>query len=387
MQYVYQLFQRTECHVPLLARFILLHTFTTVPILLPIHIHFSDDSVSQRSMTRASISSLAGTTEGTRLLWVHCVLLSYITLSWFATLIWICGGAFHYREAQIQRVAEHYASAASAQNEPQHYAHPHTQYTFQSLPVIDEDQSNRGLRMRTVIVTNVPLHLRSEKELADYFEYYLSRPSAIPALSLWPGFFNKLATVVCNRAVRTLEHMQQLPRAEVPSEDNMSGELESDMSKFPVISRVVICRKMTALASLLERREEVMQSLEAAHVKLAQKVLYAVKKELDKREGRHMPEMRGSGRFKRQEDEEIPLDMVVDDEKVKEQLILTLQPFVDELGLPPGSSLESELFSTPLIFALRHVPQKSRATWTRSTEQSGKLYMLSRAVPLMDTNH
>ena len=346
-----QQFQRTACHIPLLARFVLLHTFTTAPILLPIHIHFSDNSVSQRSMTRASISSLVGTTEGARLLWIHSVLLCYITLSWFAALIWICRGAFHYREAQIQRVAERRVSAASAQNEPQHYPHPHTQYTFQSLPVIDGDQSNRGLRMRTVMVTNVPLHLRSEKELADYFEYYLSRPSAIPALSLRPGFSNKLTTVVYNRAVRILEYMQQLPRAERPSEDDTSGELESDMSKVPVISRVIVCRKMTALASLLERREDVLQSLEAAHVKLAQKVLYAVKRELDKREGRHMPETQGSSLFKRQEDEEIPLDMVVDDEKVKEQLILTLQPFVDEFGLRPGSASKSKFFSTPSIFA------------------------------------
>lgn len=338
-------------------------------------------------MTRASISSLVGTTEGTRLLWIHSVLLCYITLSWFAALIWIYRGAFHYREAQIQRVVERRASAASAQNEPQHYPHPHPRYNFRSLPVLDEDQPNRGLRMRTVMVTNLPLHLRSEKELADYFEYYLLRPSAIPALSLRPGFFNKLATVVYNRAIRILEHMQQLPRAELPSKDDMSGELESDISKVPVMSRVVVCRKMTALASLLERHEEVLQSLEAAHVKLAQKVLCAVKKELDKREGRRTPEMRGSSLFKRQEDEEIPLDMVVDDEKVKEQLILTLEPFVDEFGLRSGSASESKLFSTPSIFALRYVSQIREDTWTRTEKQSGKLYILSRAVPLMDINH
>jgi hypothetical protein len=237
------------------------------------------------------------------------------------------------------------------------------------------------------MVTNVPLHLRSEKELADYFKYYLSRRSAIPALSLQPGFSNKLANVVYNRAVRILEHLQQLPRAELPSKDDMSGELESDMSKVPVISRVVICRKMTALASLLERREEVMQSLETAHVRLAQKVLHAVQKELDKREGRHMPDMRGSSLFKRQEEEDIPLDMAVDDEKVKEQLILTLQPFVDEFGLRSGSASESKFFSIPSIFSLTYVLQKCGAIWTRTSEQSGKLYIPSRAVPSMDINH
>jgi hypothetical protein len=347
MQYVHQLFQGLYLISHLIARFVLLHTFTTVPILLPIHIQFSDGSISQRSMTRASVSSLVGTTEGTRLLWIHVVLLCYVTLSWIAALIWICRRAFHYRQAQIHRVAERCASASSAQNGSQHHPHPHSRCLFQSLPEINDDQSNRGLRLRTVMVTNVPLNLRSEKELADYFEYYLSRPSAIPSLSL-RGLFNKLAEVVYQRVIRVLEHMHQLRRSELP------GELESDMSKLPAISRVIICRKMTALASLLERREKVLRSLEAAHVKLAERVLNAVKKELDKCEGSHLPETRGSSLFKRREDEleKMSLDMIVDDEKVKEQLIRTLQPFVDEFGLRSGSTEDSKVFSVLSIFAL-----------------------------------
>jgi Cytosolic domain of 10TM putative phosphate transporter len=347
MQYVHQLFQGLYLISHLIARFVLLHTFTTVPILLPIHIQFSDGSISQRSMTRASVSSLVGTTEGTRLLWIHVVLLCYVTLSWIAALIWICRRAFHYRQAQIHRVAERCASASSAQNGSQHHPHPHSRCLFQSLPEINDDQSNRGLRLRTVMVTNVPLNLRSEKELADYFEYYLSRPSAIPSLSL-RGLFNKLAEVVYQRVIRVLEHMHQLRRSELP------GELESDTSKLPAISRVIICRKMTALASLLERREKVLRSLEAAHVKLAERVLNAVKKELDKCEGSHLPETRGSSLFKRREDEleKMSLDMIVDDEKVKEQLIRTLQPFVDEFGLRSGSTEDSKVFSVLSIFAL-----------------------------------
>jgi hypothetical protein len=345
MQYVHQLFQGLCLISPLIARFVLLHTFTTVPILLPIHIHFSDGSISPRSMTRASVSSLVGTTEGTRLLWIHIVLLCYITLSWFAALVWICRRAFHYRQAQIHRVAERYASASSAQNGSQHHPHPRSRWLFQSLPEINDDQSNRGLQLRTVMVTNLPLHLRSEKELADYFEFHLSRPSAISSLSLRSGIRNRLTEVVYKRAIRVLERMHQLRRPELPD------ELKSDMSKVPVIERVIICRKMTALASLLERREKVLRSLEAAHVKLAARVLNAVKKELDKCEGSHLPEVRSSSLFKRREDEleEMPLDMVVDDEKVKEQLIRTLQPFVDEFGLRSGSAEDSKVFSVSSI--------------------------------------
>ncbi|KAI0270050.1 hypothetical protein BC834DRAFT_864712 [Gloeopeniophorella convolvens] len=324
--------------------FVLLHTFTTVPILLPIHLHFSDNNVSPRSMTRASISSLAETTKGTNLLWIHVILLFYITISWVITLVWICRGAFRYRQVHIQHAAECAASAAQAQKDSQYHPHPHPQYPFQSLHMLDDDQSNRGLRLRTVMVSNVPLHLRSEKELAEYFEYYLSRPSVIPAvvLSSRPGLFNKLVTFVYSRARHILEHMPHPHRASLPSEDDVNAELKPDETKVPVISRVVIARKMTELASLLERREEVLRKLETAHIKLARKTLSAVKHELDKRDGSHAPVARGSRFLRRSDDKEIPLDKAVDDEQIKEELIRTLQPFVDEFGLRNTSPSEEQ---------------------------------------------
>jgi hypothetical protein len=329
----------------LLARFVLLHTFTTVPILLPIHIHFSDNSVSQRSMTRASISSLVGTIEGTRLLWIHTTLLFYVTLSWIASLIWICRGVFQYRKVQIQRVAESSSCASATQDQNDSYhPHPHPRYPFPSLPVLDGDQSNRGLRLRTLMVTNVPLHLRSEKDLADYFEYYLSRPGVIPAiaLSLQPGFFNKLVAVVYNRSRRVLERIQEVFHTGLPSADGISSDPEPDTNKVPLISRVVVGRKLTTLSSLLERREVILQGLEVAHIKLARNVLSAVKQELDKREGCHMPETRDPSLFKGGKGEEVPLDMAEDDKSVREQVIRTLRPFVEEFGLRPGTALESK---------------------------------------------
>jgi hypothetical protein len=327
----------------ILARFVLLHTFTTVPILLPVHIHFSDSSVSQRSMTRASISSLVGTIEGTRLLWIHTILLFYVALSWIASLIWICRGAFQYRKAQIQRVAESCASVTQDQNDSYH-PHLHPRYPFPSLPVLDDDQSNRGLRLRTLMVTNIPLHLRSEKDLADYFEYYLSRPGVIPAvaLSLQPGFFNKLVAVVYNRSRRVLEQIQEIFHIGLPSENDISRDLEPDTNKVPLISRVVFGRKLTTLSSLLERREYFLQGLEAAHIKLARNVLSVVKQELDKREGCHIPETRDPSLFKGVEGEEVPLDMVEDGKSVREQLIRTLRPFVEEFGLRSGTTSESK---------------------------------------------
>jgi hypothetical protein len=352
-----------------LARFVLLHTFTTVPILLPIHIHFSDSSVSQRSMTRASISSMVGAIEGTRLLWIHIILLFYVALSWIASLIWICRGVFQYRKAQIQRVAESCASATQDQNDSYH-PHPHPQYPFLSLPVLDGDQSNRGLRLRTLMVTNIPLHLRSEKDLTDYFEYYLSRPGVIPAvvLSLQPGFFNKLVTAVYNRSRRVLEHIHEIFHIGPPSEDGISRDLEPDTNKVPLISRVVVGRKLTTLSSLLEQREDILQSLEAAHIKLARNVLSVVKEELDKREGCHIPETRNPSLFKGGEGEEVPLDMDEDDKNVREQLIRTLRPFVEEFGLRSGNTSESKALPRHLsVLIVRHSEQRDLSDPNRET--------------------
>lgn len=43
--------------------FVLIHTLTTFPILFPIHVTFADGTVSPKSMTRASITSLVNTTK------------------------------------------------------------------------------------------------------------------------------------------------------------------------------------------------------------------------------------------------------------------------------------------------------------------------------------
>ena len=164
--------------------FALLQTLTTLPILLPIHVTFSDGTVSPKSMTRASISSLVSTEKGLSLLWVHIILMFWIAFSWFGTLYWICRGAFHYRAQNILAAANQAASETSAKERSQYDPHPHPQYPFHSLAPLEEDHSTRGLRLRTVMVTNIPHGLRSEKDLKEYFEYYLSRGVARPAIGI-----------------------------------------------------------------------------------------------------------------------------------------------------------------------------------------------------------
>ncbi|KAI0087845.1 hypothetical protein BDY19DRAFT_892588 [Irpex rosettiformis] len=261
--------------------FTLTHTLTTFPILFPIHIHFSGDDVSPKSMTRASISSLVGTTTGVSLLWIHLVLLIWITCTWLGTLWFICRDTFRYRAQRLQESVDRAASDAEAEKEAQYHPHPHPQYPFQPLPSLDHDNSTRGIRTRTVMVTNIPPGLRSEGELKEYFEYYLSRSIAKPTFGVTsasaPGLFDRILAFIYNRGTELVSRVYKAPVK--PVEDTPLGQdvNEQETAGTPRIERVVLVRKMSDLASLLERREDVLRLLETAHIKLVHNVLEAVK--------------------------------------------------------------------------------------------------------------
>jgi hypothetical protein len=244
-------------------------------------------------MTKASISSLVATAEGLSLLWIHTCLLFWITLTWIGNLFYICNGAFKFRAAKIDSAMRSAESDTMVEREAQYHPHPHPQYPFQDIPSMDADHSNRGLRLRTVMVTNIPVQLRSEKDLQEYFEYYLPRSLDKPSVGLpastQPGFLNKLTAFVFNRAKRIPQNIHMSPRQ--AADENQEGSdgaplghiPNSTPENIPVIDRVVIARRMTELASLLERREDILCRLETAHIRLAKKALLAVYREVEHR--------------------------------------------------------------------------------------------------------
>jgi hypothetical protein len=191
------------------------------------------------------------------------------------------------------------ASISADEETPSYHAHPHPQFGFQALPPVNREGWNRGLRHRTIIVTNLPVQLRSERELREYFEYYLARHVDVPAIglppSVQPGLINKLVAFVYNRAKKYKDHIPKLlyPRMHTPVEDfklapnsdaeEASKRQTSRMHQMVQIDRVSLVRKMTELAALMQRREDVLVCLEAAHIKLARTALEAVKAELKKR--------------------------------------------------------------------------------------------------------
>lgn len=322
-----------------IAWFAFLHTFTTFPILLPIHVHFAGPNVSIESMTRASISSLVETAKGRSLLWVHLILLFWVTGTWIVTLVWICKGAFRYRKQQIHRQAKRIAEESQAEREAQYHPHPHPQYVFSALPSLDRDDSTRGIRLRSIMVTNIPLSLRTEKELKDYFAYYLTKPILKP-LPLTtrgrPGLTSRIYRFMFQHAsTRVQAKLTETPLPNHPdghhSRDNSSAEGPVEGQELgpdePAIERVVMVRKMTELASLLERREIVLRKLETAHLVLAQRVLYAVRDEILRREERPTLALRVADAMP----DNFKTEHCSDDDM--DGLIRELRPFVEEFGL------------------------------------------------------
>lgn len=356
----------------------LLHSLTTMPVLLPIHISFAGAGYETKSMTRASISALVATSKGRSLLWIHVVLLYWLTLTWMGAVFWICRGAFRFRAAQLEATAARVHAAVPSLGgadgsgtgtglvrEPSAHPHPHPQHAFHSLSSAGDlnqemEDRNRGLRLRTVMVTNVPPQLRSEKALAEYFSYWLSRNVEKPAIGLTsatqPGFINKFAAFVFIRAkrgtsrVRTMifsyEDAQPPERAgeDASTVEEAEGEAKRAKNEAPAIDRVVIGRKMTELASLLVRREEVLKRLEVAHIKLARKTLVAVKDAMDARErdatARRPESRRASSQINlSQLAGPVPVeDEPTDSEERMDLLIRTLGPHVEEFGVQSSRS-------------------------------------------------
>ncbi|KZT51501.1 DUF221-domain-containing protein [Calocera cornea HHB12733] len=215
--------------------FVLLHVCTSLPILLPIHLIFNPPDVHEASMNKASLQYLV---TSDRFLWVHVVILYWLVGTWIVALMWLTRGSLRYRHAMI---IDTYLDASV------------------KPPPMGQEQL-RGRRHRTVMIENIPAHMRSEAALAAYFEKYLVK-STLRAAYLqrgWAGWYG----VIRNQLVKDLDNM--------PVDEEAQGLGEA------MVEDVVLARKTTELAALVEQREVILRKLEALHVKLAANVLAAV---------------------------------------------------------------------------------------------------------------
>ncbi|KAG6890832.1 hypothetical protein C0995_003265 [Termitomyces sp. Mi166 len=274
------------------------------------------------------------------------------------TLLWISNGAFELRKARLELLSKRLTD-----NDTSYHPHPHPQYDFADIPTPERDHPNRGLRLRTVMVSNVPMALRNEKDLKEYFEFYMSRKLEKPSMritsALQPGFFNRSFVFLFNRVKRIPTHIPPiplLPRGIKPDNSNENQHPDTSASQnaedVPDIERVVITRKMSSLASLLERRETILCLLETAHIKLAKKTLLSVKEAMDRRHA-NLPVTSGRNRAAEiarkqrataDDPEQDAQGMEVDEEARMDQLIEVLGPFVEEFGLQESFFLRPQRF-------------------------------------------
>lgn len=290
-----------------------LQTVTAAPILLAIDFIYSR-GVSTIDMSRASISYLVTypdpsctdsevtncpklpNEQGRRLLWIQLCALWYITFTWFYTLWWIGKGSLKIRRRLVldlyadrkavleQREQERKQAAKAETLGEERFGKPLRE--AHGLHMSDHEDNSKGWRQRTLLVTNVPASLRGEGNIRRYFEEYLrpdgektetqdAVPQAAQAESVTADE-NPEATI--RRVVGDLEEQnvdKYVEGESRPEGDSSRTASPTEALPSPVQS-VILVRKMGELSAMLNRRADILQQIEAAHISLAQAVLQKV---------------------------------------------------------------------------------------------------------------
>ena len=282
------------------------------------------------------------------------------------TLLWISLGLMWMRSVNILSAAETRLDRPKTQ-----YRHPHPQYFFHPAvePMMRIDDQHKGVRYRTVMVANIPSHMRDEQQLKEYFEYYLTRKIAKPTIgintSTQPGLINRWLTYFLNRFRKIpLDENVNPDLIAGSSEDGHTAESSGENRRTVGVERVTIVRRTSQLATLLERREEVLRVLETAHIRLACKVITAVAKSMKDRSKtvlmkgsragyRTSPPLLGSVKFWKHEKHESDVENDAGREEQGEDrmdlLVRTIGPFVREFSQErsPPSFPWTSLYRTP----------------------------------------
>ncbi|WVR05990.1 hypothetical protein IAU60_003018 [Kwoniella sp. DSM 27419] len=184
-------------------------------ILMPLHIIYSPSDIAKTSMLRASVSSLV-VSSGSRWLWVHALLIWYITITWTATLLWIAWGAIGYRRREIDGLARRLEAQQRAKQE-----------------------STRG--EEATDPQTMPEELRDEETLRDYFTHYIQKHHERKKSGAEPSEKRRQSRLSFDALAKVGN-----------GEQTDSGEVEE----------VIMVRKLGTIASLRERRMDVLRKLE-----------------------------------------------------------------------------------------------------------------------------
>ncbi|KAE8222855.1 hypothetical protein CF319_g4016 [Tilletia indica] len=329
----------------------LLQTLTTAPALLAIHFHYSEhfvetNSIEESNMARASLSYVAASPsiecastdkdlrskcvyspnpDGQKILWVHLLLLYYMTFTWWYALWRIAHGGLKIRWRLIQRTRETEAKKVKEHRIHQDTQQADSQNRSRRQRTEDSPLDSLGWRQRTLMISNLPATMRSEAGIRRYFEEYLRPDDASTIADERESMLHDRTSSHGNGDVHaqnngnqkfsdapesdlhrfgslrrsdtknTADNLVSPVKTMVGEEDDKNAtlskgrepmgpepDLQPDRHLRSPIQAVVLVRKMDELSSLLTRRQAVLGQLEAAHVKLAGAVLADVRTRMDK---------------------------------------------------------------------------------------------------------
>lgn len=220
-----------------------------MPILMPLHIFYSPKDIASTSMLRASISSLVQS-SGSRWLWVHALLIWWVSITWTCTVLWITWGGLAYRRREIR------ALAAKVQKE--RASKRVASGGEEGMAVLEDCEGIK--RFRTVMVLNIPPDMRDENVLQDYFDHYIDK-------------YHQRKQGPSKR-----KPLAKMFRQAIPIGQNPSYSVDVGPSEKSSVEDIVLVRKLGVLINLRSRREEVLKKLEIAHTELAKRVLADVAK-------------------------------------------------------------------------------------------------------------
>ena len=268
--------------------YIFIQVLVVMPILMPLHILYSPDTIAKTSMIRASVSSLVETSQG-RWLWVHTILIWWSSILWLFTALWIIWGGIGYRKREVERLRERHAAQGKS-----------------------DEEVEGAKQFRTLMVLNIPpdskstpyaalTTVRDEEVLREYFDHNLQRHRARttrsmitmtgamkevnkafirPALMLARNnnsreVFSRVGSAIGlsdRRDSADLRSGNGTPLTPVsrPAEDAEQSAQQVEGRKSMCddddedgdVDEVILVRKLGSLISLRERRSKVLKDLE-----------------------------------------------------------------------------------------------------------------------------
>jgi hypothetical protein len=318
--------------------YLLLQCFTTLPVLLPIHLKFAPADVASSSMLRASLSSLVRSPTGQKYTFVHAILIAWLVGTWSACLIWIAWGGIKYRREAVEstlhraRLEAHQqlAKAARMDGLPPTVRGPSPLAVLPGGSIILDDPkpsaesplvepvdfpgvnrpahpastdalpAPRGWKQRTVLVSNIPPDMRDQACLMAYFDDGLrsvlkrrarkareraaigeARSKSRRSVNM-TGSKSGTTDGVEDDVVQLRPGRRSADSAgngdDGSDEDDDDGADDGCASGTGIVEEVVVVRRMLELHKLRQRRINVLGALEHAHVELGRAVLGALAK-------------------------------------------------------------------------------------------------------------